>query len=141
MSKCIWCGKESHEIKEIMVLSTNPAVANRYEVALFVCPEHEGKLQGFYDRVRRYVLLFIVLTAILLLGLIVSAIFWDKYWWAGYLFSTSIAAMGLVLIVFPFCSQSTFNFMSIATSIKLARIMGGMLIAFGSILALSSFHG
>lgn len=72
--------------------------------------------------------------------MILSAIFLDKSW-AGYLFSSMLVALGLMLIVFPFSSQSTFNFMSIATSIKLARIMGGMFVALGSILILHSFYG
>ena len=142
MSKCLWCGKQSDEVKEIMVLSTNLAVANRHEVSFFVCHEHEEKLRRFYDRVRRYALLFIVLTAIFPLGLVMSAICLDKYWWAEYLFGTSFTALGLVLVVFPFCSQSTFDFMSIATSIKLARIIGGIFFALGCIaLVLASLHG
>lgn len=138
----MWCGKKSYEVKEIRVLSTTPVVANRYEVSISICPEHEEKLRRFYDQVRRYALLFIVLTAIFPLGLIMSAICFGKYWWAGYLFNTNIAALGLVLIVFPFCSQSTFDFMSIATSIKLVRIMGGIIFALGSIgLVLGFPHG
>lgn len=140
MSKCIWCGKESHKVKEIMILSTTPVVASRRDVPLFVCPEDEQKLRNFYDNVRRYALLFIILTIIIPLGMIVSTIFLDKYW-AGYLFSSMLIALGLMLIVFPFSSQSTFNIMSIAASIKLARIMGGMFAALGSILILQSYHG
>ena len=135
MSKCIWCGKESHVVKKIVIPGTNFAVVNRHEISLFVCDKHEEKLRRFYDRVRRYALLFIILTSIFPLALIMSAICLNKYWWGGYLFSTSIAGLGLVLIVFPFCSQSTFSFMSIATSIKLVRFLGGLFIIVGGILS------
>ena len=134
MPKCIWCGKQSYEVREIKVLSTNLSAAKRREISYFVCPEHELKLRGFYDRVRRYALLFICLTAISLLGLLGSACWTgDNNYPAAYLFTASFALIGLVFIVFPFCSQSTFDLMSIATSIKVVRIMGGVVFALGTI--------
>ena len=131
--KCIWCNKESYEVKEISVLSTGFPAAKRREISFFVCPEHEEKLCGFYDRVRRYALLFISLVAILLLSLVVSALLGNNNYLFGYLFIGSFALIGLVMFIFPFCSQSTFDFMSIATSIKVARIMGGIMFALGAI--------
>jgi hypothetical protein len=41
--------------------------------------------------------------------------------------------MGLVIVIFPFCSSGTFEFMSIATSIKVARIIGTVFFALGAI--------
>ena len=130
--KCEWCGKQSNELKEISVLSAGlPAVKQR-EIFYFVCPEHEQKLRGFYDRVRRYALLFLGLITLSLIGLITPTICSDNYW-AGYLFIISFASIGLVIYIFPFCSPTTFEFMSVKTSIKLARIIGGVIFALGTI--------
>lgn len=141
--KCIWCNKKSYELKEITVLSTNLFAANRREIPYSVCPEHEEKLRGFYDRVRRYAFLFICLIAISLFGLVRSACWTgDNNYPAAYLFTASLAFVGLVFIIFPFCSQSTFDLMSIATSIKVTRIMGGVIFALGTIgLVLALLYG
>jgi hypothetical protein len=142
MRKCIWCNKQSYEVKEIKVLSTNLSAAKRREISYFVCPEHEEKLRGFYDRVRRYALLFLSLVTILTLSLVVSALLGNNNYLFGYLFIGSFALIGLVMFIFPFCSQSTFDLMSIATSIKVVRIMGGFFFALGTIgLVLALFYG
>lgn len=133
MSKCMWCGKKSHEVKEVMVLSTGPFADKQDKVSIPVCPEHEGKLRRFFDRVRRNALLFIVLTLAFTFSLPISGALMCQYSWAGHLFCASFSALGLVMIVFPFCSPGTFKFMSIATSIKFVRIMGGIIFALGSI--------
>ena len=133
MAKCMWCGRKSFDIKLISVVSTSPFASKRYNVSIFACDEHEQRLRGFYDRVRQHALLFIILTSILPLGLIVSGIFMNKYLWAGYLFSAIFGGLGSVLIIFPFCSPSTLDFMSVATSIKLARVIGAIMLALGCI--------
>jgi hypothetical protein len=106
MRRCAWCNKQSYELKEVSILSTNLSAAKRREISFFVCPEHEGKLCKFYDRVRRYAFLFLGLVAMSLIGLITSAIFHDNDW-SGYLFVLSFASMGLVPILFPFCTPET----------------------------------
>ena len=141
MRKCAWCNKQSDELKEIAVLSTNLSAANRREISYFVCPEHEPNLRRFYDRVRGYALLFLGLIAISLIGLITPTICSDNYW-AGYLFITSFASIGLVLILFPFCTPETIAMMGMAKSIKIARIIGGAIFALGAIgLVLALLYG
>jgi len=132
MRKCAWCNKQSDELKEIAVLSTNLSAAKRREISFFACPEHESKLCRFYDRVRRHALLFLGLIVLSLFGLIVSAIFHNNDW-SGYLFILSFASIGLVLILFPFCTPETVSIMGVAKSIKIARIMGGVIFAIGAI--------
>ncbi len=131
MTKCMWCGKKSLEVKEIKVLSTAGLFTDKQESSYFVCPEHEKKLRAFLDRVRRNSLLFIVLMLAFIFCLTVSSVLMCQFSWAGYLFCTSFSALGLVMIIFPFCSPGTFYFMSIATSIKVVRIMGGIFFLLG----------
>jgi len=139
MRKCIWCNKQSDKLKEITVRQIWIPLQHG---KAFVCPEHEEKLRGFYDRVRRYALLFLSLVTILTLSLVVSALLGNNNYLFGYLFIGSFALIGLVIFIFPFCSQSTFDLMSIATSIKAARIMGGIFFALGTIgLVLALFYG
>jgi hypothetical protein len=143
MRKCIWCSKQSYEVKEIRVLSTNLSAAKRREISLFVCPEHEDRLRGFLDRVRRYALLFICLSVISLLGLVGSTC-WrgDNNYPAAYLFLLSVGSIGLVMFIFPFCSPTTLEFMSIATSIKVVRIIGGIIFTLGALgLVLALLYG
>ncbi len=141
MPKCAWCNKQSNQLKEVFILSTNLSAVKRREISFFVCPEHEPKLRKFYDRVRRYALLFLSLIAICLIGLITSTICSDNFW-AGYLFILSFASLGLVLILFPFCTPETISMVGVAKSITLVRIIGGVIFALGIIgLALALLHG
>ena len=114
-----------------MVLSPNRVVANRHEIPLFVCPEHEEKLQKSDDRFRRHgglpSVLFIILTAALSISSII-AIYMDKNVWAGHLISTGLAVFGLGIFVVPYGVAVT-DRSCIATFIKLKRIMGGIILA------------
>ena len=143
MNKCMWCGRKSYDVKEVSILSTNPFAAKRHEIPFWVCPEHEESLRRFYDRVRRYGLLFIGLIVICLI-VFIGSLCWrvDNNYLGPYLFTGSFAAMGAVIFIFPFCSPTTFELMSIATSIKLARTIGVVIFALGAAgLAFALLHG
>lgn len=130
--KCIWCNNESEQIKEITVLTRNRFGVNTHERNYFVCSEHEEKFRKFNDQVRRYALLFLGLIIISLLGL-VGAACWtgNNNYPAAYLFTASFALVGLVAIVFPFCTPETITMIGVAKSIKAARIIGGVIFALG----------
>jgi len=132
MQKCAWCNKRNSDLKEIVVLNTIPIAFKRREISFFVCPEHESKLRIFYDQVRRYALLFLGLIALSLIGLITSSIYSDSYW-SGYLFITSFASIGMIFIIFPFCTPETVAMAGVAKSIKIARIIGGAIFVLGTI--------
>ena len=70
MRKCIWCSKESEQVKEITVLTKGQIWVPLREGRVFVCPEHEEKFRNFNDRSRRYGILFIGLSALLVLCLV-----------------------------------------------------------------------
>ena len=138
--KCEWCNKQRDGLKEISILSTGLRAAKRREISFFVCPEHELKLRKFYDGVRRYVLLFLGLIIISLICLVTPATCSDNDW-AGYLFISSFALIGLTLLLFPFCTPQTIAMMGVAKSIKIARIIGGIIFALGVIvLILAIFY-
>jgi hypothetical protein len=96
-----------------------------------VCGEHEAKLRRFYDRVRSYAPLFLGVIAISLLGMTMSIIYRENYWWTAYIFSMSFVSLGLVSILFPFCTPETIAMMGVAKSITIARIIGGVVFALG----------
>jgi len=125
MQKCEWCKKQSDEHKRIAILSTSLFGGKRHEIAYFVCQGHESILRRFYGRVQRYALLFLALILISLLGLIVS--FCLNNYWSGYLSVTSLVSMGLVMIVFPFSTPETVAMLGVAKSMKIVRIMGGII--------------
>ncbi len=132
--KCEWCHNQDG-LKEITVEGTVPFTANKGEMSFFVCPGHEEKLCRFYDRVRRHVALFLILLAALVLiiplsGLLVLCLPSDNCL-IDYLFMGSFAYLGLVICIFPFCSPTTYKLMSIATSLILTRVLGGLLFAVG----------
>lgn len=135
MQKCAWCNKQNDKLKKIEILSTNLSAVKRREILYYVCPEHEPQLCKFYDRVRRHALLFLGFIALSLLGLIVPAIFHNNDW-SGYVFILSFACIGLVLILFPFYTPETVSMMGVAKSIKIARIMGGIILTTGIIVLL-----
>lgn len=137
MQKCMWCNKKNNELREIFIPDTNPSASRLNEISCFVCPEHEQKLRKFHDRARRYGLLFIGLAVLSLISLIISG---------GYSsengFIASIAFMGLILIIFPFCTPQTISMVGVAKSIIIARILGGIFFALGVIaLAHNLLHG
>lgn len=132
MQKCAWCNKQSDNLKEIIILNTSLFASKRREISYFVCPEHESKLRRFYDQVRRYALLFLGFITLSLIGLITPTIYSDSYW-SGYLFITSFTSVGLILIIFPFCTPETIAVTGAAKSIKIARIIGGLIFALGAI--------
>jgi len=134
MNKCIWCYKQNERIKEVTVSTKGLIWVPLQNGKAFVCPEHEEKFRKFHDHSRRYGILFIGLNAILVLCLLVSAfgLGSNNNYWALYLFIGSFAAIGVVIFIFPFCSPSTFDLMSIAKSIKLARAIGVVIFALGT---------
>ncbi len=131
MPKCVWCNKENEQIKKITALTKTGFGRKLHEIDYFVCPEHEDKFRRFNDRVARYAILFVSLMAIGLLGMVAPAIFHNNNW-SGYLFVMSFAFLGLVLVLFPFCTPETIAIMGVAKSIKVARIMGGIFFAIGA---------
>ena len=108
-----------------MILSKNRVVANRHEIPFFVCSEHEEKLRKSQDRSRRYG--FLPLTFALVISAII-ALYLDKYVWSLYLVQTYLAIVGLKFVVFPY-GLGVPGSISIATCIKLQRIMGGIILA------------
>ncbi|MBN1795158.1 MAG: hypothetical protein JW804_00645 [Sedimentisphaerales bacterium] len=129
--KCAWCNKQSDDLKEITVLSTGLPASNRRKISYSVCPEHEHRLRRFYDRVRRYAILFVSLMIIGIFGVVMPSVFYNNVW-SGYLFIMSFESMGLVLVIFPFCAPETMAMMGVAKSIRIARIMGGAFFAVGA---------
>lgn len=140
--RCEWCHDKAG-LKGIMVEGTNPFSSEKGELSFFVCGEHEEKLRGFYGRVRRYGVVYLGLICLFLLCLVGSSLLalWPGNFGEvlGYLFIGSFGALGLVMIIFPFCSPGTYEFMSVATSIILVRIMGGVIFAVGVVGVLLAF--
>ncbi len=104
----------------------------------FVCPEHEEKFRKFNDYSRRHGRLFMILMGVSFLTMCVSAVASDLWhgnnnYQLGYVFIGSFASMGIVLFIFPFCSQGNIQSFSIAVSIKLVRIVSVVIIALGVI--------
>lgn len=96
-------------------------------------PEHEARLRRFYDRVRRYALLFMALVCISLASLLGAAL-WGAAGsgLAGYLFVGTFASIGLLMFIFPFCTPETVEMIGVAKSILVAKIAGGVIFAIGS---------
>ena len=142
MHKCIWCNKESEQIKEITVLAKNRFGVKPREVNCFVCSKHEEKFRKFNDRVRRYSLVFIGLVIISLIALMGVNCWRGDNGIATYLSIASIAFMGLVFIVFPFSTPETVLMIGFAKSIIVVRIIGGIFFALGAIgLVLALLYG
>lgn len=134
MQKCMWCNKKSNELREIFIPDTNRPLD---EISYFVCPEHEQKFRKFLDQARRFGPLFIGLAVLSMISLIISG---------GYsymnLFIASFASMGLIMIIFPFCTPQTIAMVGVAKSIIIARILGGIFFASGVIaIVMNLLHG
>ena len=128
MQKCMWCNKKSNELMEFFVPNSNLSSSNPLEKPYFVCPEHEQKLRKFYNYAKRYAPAFIGLLALSLVSLIIAGGYSSKN-----LFIASFASMGLIIIIFPFCTPQTITMVGVAKSIIIARILGGIIFASGAI--------
>ena len=132
--KCEWCHSQDG-LKAIKVEGTTPFTDNKGNLSFFVCPEHEEKLRRFYDRVRRNVSLFLILIGaeivIVILSSLVALFLSDNNYLFGYLLAGSFVYLGLVICIFPFCSPATYKLMSVATSLILTRILGGLIVGLG----------
>ena len=125
MQKCMWCNKKSNELREIFIPDKNRPLE---EISYFVCPEHEQKFRKFFDRARRYALPFIGLMVLSMISMIIAG---------GYsamnVFIASFASIGLIIIIFPFCTPQTIAMVGVAKSIIIGRILGGIIFVSGVI--------
>ena len=121
----MWCNRKSNELREIFIQDTNRPLD---EISCFVCSEHEQKFRKFFDRAKRYALPFIGLMVLSMISMIIAG---------GYsamnVFIASFASIGLIIIIFPFCTPQTINMIGVAKSIIIARIIGGIIFASGVI--------
>ncbi len=125
MQKCMWCNKKSDELREIFIPDPNHPLR---DFSYFVCPKHEQKFLKFLDYAKRYGPLFIGLVVLSLISFIISASY-EHF----NLSIASFACMGLILIIFPFCTPQTIGMIGVAKSIIIGRIIGGIFFASGAI--------
>jgi hypothetical protein len=108
--RCDYCHSDSH------TLNTNAECRAKYDT-----------FEAFGNK---YQYVFLALLIIEMVLFCVLAFFMDPWASMGILF----VAMGVTIFVFPFCTPQTFEMMGVKGTVKLARVLGVILIIAGLIL-------
>jgi uncharacterized membrane protein YjjP (DUF1212 family) len=114
--RCAWSGEFSKNLKPLSDLGL---VVKGQEVHLYALPEYEPKVRAFANYYKKFRQLFNGLIAAGIAGIFL-AIFGGMGWLEPYAW----ALVGVVLLVFPFAHNPTFQGITLRNSTRLARIVG-----------------
>jgi hypothetical protein len=114
--RCAWSGETSKQLKPLSDLGLT---VKGQEVHLYALPEFEPKVRAFASYYKKFRQLFNGLIAAGIAG-----IFLAMFGGMGWLEPYAWALVGVVLLVFPFAHNPTFQGMTLRNSTRLARIVG-----------------
>jgi len=117
MPKCAYCNSENHTVE--------------------TCEECKIGYDTFKRFTKRYLYVFLTLMIVPVFVLCVSMIFVDVLICMGLM----LAIMGATLAVFPFCTPETFDALGVLGTIKLARILGTVIVVCGLLIVCASVFG
>jgi len=109
-SRCAYCHSDTH------TLDSDAECRRKYD-----------KFDAFGNKYQYVFLALLIIETVLFC---IMMFFIDPWASMGMLF----AAMGVTIFVFPFCTPQTFDMLGVKGTIKLARVLGIILIAVGLVL-------
>ncbi|MFW6192876.1 MAG: hypothetical protein ACOC83_05275, partial [Gemmatimonadota bacterium] len=131
-SRCAWCAGGDGEIEELRLRIPDQIALNRFWVRLPVHPRHERPLRRFAARFRRdgrrFVVSMIALIVVAFAFFLVlhavegSSAVRDR--WADAFVGPWMAALGVVLLLFPFATPLTTALIGIRHTVVLVRGAG-----------------
>lgn len=113
--RCAWTGETSKKLKTLSDLELS---AKGESVQLYALPENEAKVRAFATYYKRFERLFRGLIAAGIVGIFLG-MFGTLPWLEPYAWFF----IGVVLLVFPFANNPTFQGLNLRNSTRLARIV------------------
>lgn len=130
MPVCIWTGRSSDR-----AVPVPPAASSTAGAPLFALPEHADDVRRYRQRVERWgtpmLLALLGLTGVLLVAAVGGSAFGWSDGVVGGVAGASVAAMGLVMVVFPFATPQMVGAFGIRRSVRIARGLGLLTAALG----------
>jgi hypothetical protein len=116
--RCAWSGQtgSGESSKKLKSLSDLGLMVKGESIQLYTLPEHESKVRAFVRYYQRFQALFRGLIAAGLAGIFL-AMFAGMTWLEPYAWFF----VGVVLLVFPFANNPTFQGLNLRNSTRLAR--------------------
>lgn len=136
--KCIWSGRKSENLKRVRLKSLD-RFTTPIEKTFYVLPEHEQELRKFNDRFVNYsrncLYGIIGLTLLTVAVSLAFAAFSISKKLLAIAIGLILFAMGTLIIVFPFATPETVQWLGIRKSKITVRILGLSTVALGMTIA------
>ncbi len=129
--RCVWCYKTGGIIEALRVHVPNVPIFSDKEqdIDVLVHPEHKAETRRYYARLYKNARRF--LWAVLF-GIVAVMVFAALGWELGA--TAVLIYLGIVFVIFPFTTGTTFELAGIKNSIRLVQITGAAFIIGGSLL-------
>jgi hypothetical protein len=128
--RCAWSGETGKKLKALTDLGLT---VKGEGIQLYALPENEGRVRAFANYYKRFQQLFRGLIAVGIAGIFL-AMFAGMTWLEPYAWFF----VGVVLLIFPFANNPTFQGLNIRNSTRLARIAAVGCMVMAAFLFLSS---
>jgi len=92
-------------------------------------PAHEKDVRRYFGRVCRFTKTFL---GSVLLGLVAPFVFLAFRWLPGL--DAALAYLGVIMLLFPFATETTLELIGVRNSVRLARFVGVLFIVGGAAL-------
>ncbi len=140
--KCIWSGQRSPDVIPV-TLTTVDRFAFTTEETFYVCPQHEEKLRAFNQRLVTHAQTFLYailgLTLLLLVATFSSMALGFTEYYILLTVASIISVMGGLIIIFPFSTPETIQWLGIRKAIKLTRSIGVLTVILGLAICICPF--
>lgn len=138
--RCAWSGEQSDRLIEVPIPSVDRIGRHRGSTTVHVLPEHEAALRAHVDLGRRYgsrfLLAFIILGIAAFATAMAPAIDPSLAPTVVPIAGVLIGLMGLLIIVLPFSTPETSAFFGLRRSIRIARVLGVLMLILGAWIAI-----
>lgn len=134
--RCAWSGEQSDRLMEVVIPSVDRIGRHRGSTKLQVLPEHESALRAHIDLGRRYGSRFLI--GMIALGVAAFAIAMAPAINASSaptavpLSGGLIGLMGVLMVALPFTTPETSGFFGLRRSIRIARVLGVLMLILGA---------
>lgn len=130
---CAWCGHSDDSLTTITVDAPDRLAASTREQTLAVHPEHEAPLRAYLEHARTHGRRFLVLVVLLagvgpLVGIGLLAV---SERLGLTVVGSSVAALGGVLMVYPFATPETVHLLGVKRARVTVRVVAVLVVALG----------
>lgn len=135
MPTCLWTNETSDRPVPVELDVPSRTGGAGSERTVYVLPEHEADLRAYVGRVARYGRTFFVAILAITALLVAVPLVGDAAGWSDRSIAASVGlgvvALGALIVAFPFATPETVGAFGVRTSVRIARVLGGITVALG----------